>query len=297
MMMKMGSNEGISESVINLKGKYRGRTCLKKHLFIFMVFVLTILTACGENTQKYAKPDAIRDELWDKSKQLSILIINTVNTSDKFDDGIPAVTGMYQRFSRELPDVTEKEQELIDDVSNLFDTSINEFLSRVFDENSKEYTEAKEKIENWFGASELKYENYDSAILSAYFDKAEQNEIDSDPVKIFMDENNITLTAKDVQFNMPNNLDRDFVLSGTAKLDDYYNYGFDTSIEPEYFNLELKPDDGDRWSLYLERASFTKLFDDLQNRGEIHITVSAIIPTSNFKPNQGNMAFVTKATW
>ena len=98
------------------------------------------------------------------------------------------------------------------------------------------------------------YENYDSTVLSTYFDKAKQNEIDSDPVKVFMDNNNITLTAKDVQFNMSNNLDKDFALFGKAKLDDYYNYGFDTSIEPKYFNVELTPDDGDSWNLYLERA-------------------------------------------
>ncbi|MGM1044786.1 MAG: hypothetical protein ACQEXX_01430 [Bacillota bacterium] len=270
---------------------------MRKYLLIFMIFVLTILTACGENAHKHAKPDAIRDELWEKSKQLSILIINAVNTSDKYGDDIPSVSGMYKRYSKELTNVTEDEQRLINDVSNLFDTSINEFISRIFDENSKEYAETKKKIEDWFGTSNLAYENYDSAVLSAYFDQAKQNEIDSEPVKIFMDNNNITLTAKDVQFNMPNNLDRDFAISGTAKLDDYYNYGFDTSIESEYFNLELTPEDGDRWSLYLERTAFTKLFEELQDKGEVQVTVSATIPSGRFEPNQGNMAFVTKATW
>ncbi|MBX4152385.1 hypothetical protein [Paenibacillus lautus] len=270
---------------------------MKKYLFIFMIFVLAVLTACGKNTQDHAKPDAIRDELWDKSKQLSIIIINAVNTRDKHDDYVPSVSGQYKRYSKELPNITEKEQELVDDVSNLFDTSINEFISRSFDEHSKEYAETKKKIEDWFGVSDLAYENYNSTVLSAYFDQAKQNEIDSDPVKIFMDNNNITLTAKDVQFNMSNNLDKDFAISGTAKLDDYYNYGFDTSIESEYFNLELTPEDGDRWSLYLEREAFTNLFEELQDKGEVQVTVSATIPSGRFEPNQGNMAFVTKATW
>ena len=119
---------------------------MKKYLFIFMIFVLTILTACSENTQNHAKPDAIRDDLWGKSKQLSILIINSVNTSDEHGDEIASVSGMYKHYSKELPDITEKEQELIDDVSNLFDTSINEFISRTFDENSKEYAETKKRL-------------------------------------------------------------------------------------------------------------------------------------------------------
>lgn len=283
--------------MVNLMVNIGGVTCLKKYLFIFMIFVLIILSACGENTQNHAKPDAISDELWDKSKQLSIIIMNAVNTSDKIGNDIASVSGQYKRYSKELPNITEKEQELVEDVSNLFDTSINEFISRSFDEHSKEYAETKKKIEDWFGVSNLEYENYDSAVLRAYFDQAKQNKIDSDPVKIFMDNNNITLTAKDVQFNMSNNLDKEFALSGTAKLDDYYNYGFDTSIEPEYFNLELKPEDGDRWSLYLERAAFANLFDELQDKGEVQVTVSATIPSGRFEPNQGNMAFVTKATW
>ena len=56
----------------------------------------------------------------------------------------------------------------------------------------------------------------------------------------YMQENGITLTAKDVQYDMQNNLDQNFAILGTGELDTYYNYGF-ADVESEYFSVDITP--------------------------------------------------------
>lgn len=114
----------------------------------------------------------------------------------------------------------------------------------------------------------------------------------------FMKEFNVKLTAKDVQYDMPNNLDKEFAVEGTAKLSTYYNYGF-RDMEKDYFVVSLRPTGGaysDEWYLYLHRESFKALFDKLKD-SDVTIIVVAEIPKWVYKDNQGNMAFVSRVRW
>jgi hypothetical protein len=114
-------------------------------------------------------------------------------------------------------------------------------------------------------------------------------------VKAYQDEHR--LKAKDVQYDMENNLDKEFVLAGTASLDDYYNYGFDSNIESSYFCARVIPDDGsDNWYVYLHRKSFEKLFEALKS-GDVHVTTTSKIPSYRFEKGQGNMAQVQQVNW
>ena len=113
-----------------------------------------------------------------------------------------------------------------------------------------------------------------------------------DPFADYVTENHITLTRSDVQYNMTNNVDKYFTLIGDAELDDYYNYGFGSEIESEYFCLCVTPFGGsfsDRWYIYCHRDSFQQLFDKAK-KGEIYVKMVCIIPKSRFKPNQQLMA-------
>jgi len=109
----------------------------------------------------------------------------------------------------------------------------------------------------------------------------------------FMKDNSLTLTAKDLQFDMVNNLDKEFGLEGYAELDDYYNYGFDSDIEKDYFCMRVEPVGGrfsDSWYIYCHRDSFKKLFQKLKDLNVVEVYVKCKIPKSIYEDNQGNMA-------
>jgi hypothetical protein len=114
----------------------------------------------------------------------------------------------------------------------------------------------------------------------------------------FMQDNNMTLTAKDVQYDMVNNLDKEFGLDGYAELDDYYNYGFDDT-EKDYFCIDVTPIDGkynDQWYIYCHRDSFKEVFDCLKSNSQ-RVFIKCIIPKSRYEENMNNMAFAESIMW
>ncbi|MEG0836236.1 MAG: hypothetical protein RR413_12425 [Christensenellaceae bacterium] len=103
----------------------------------------------------------------------------------------------------------------------------------------------------------------------------------------------VELTAKDVQYDMGNNVNQYFTLNGYAELDDYYNYGFDSSIEQDYFCLNVTPTGGgytDQWYIYCHRNSFQKVLDKAKDQGGIYVDMICMIPSFRFEKNQQNMA-------
>lgn len=111
-------------------------------------------------------------------------------------------------------------------------------------------------------------------------------------IQKYIKENNVKLDNYDVQYDMENNLDKEFLLVGTAKLDDYYNYGFGHELEKDYFCVSVTPSDGsykNRWYIYCHRQSFAAVFDNLK-RGEIEVEMICYIPKECYKQGQNNMA-------
>ncbi|MFJ7680347.1 hypothetical protein ACIQXQ_20170 [Peribacillus sp. NPDC097198] len=105
----------------------------------------------------------------------------------------------------------------------------------------------------------------------------------------YKEKQGITLNAEDVQFDMVNNLDTKFLITGTAKLDDYYNYGF--TNEKDYFSTYVSPDDNsDGWYVFFERDSYSELYEMLKDQGSTSVYISAVIPKNVYKQGQGNMA-------
>lgn len=111
----------------------------------------------------------------------------------------------------------------------------------------------------------------------------------------FMEEYNISLTGKEVQFNLSNNLNKEFYLNGNVELCDYYNYGY--TNESKFFCGKLTPVDGgysDSWYLYFNRDSFNDAYQALLE-GNMDMKIIAKIPTNGYERGQGNMAVVTKS--
>lgn len=110
----------------------------------------------------------------------------------------------------------------------------------------------------------------------------------------FMEDYNISLTGKEVQFNLANNLNKEFYLSGNVKMCDYYNYGY--TNEKAYFCGQLTLVDGgysDSWYLYFHRDSFDNVYQALLE-GNLNMQVSAKIPSKVYERGQGNMAIVQR---
>jgi hypothetical protein len=113
-----------------------------------------------------------------------------------------------------------------------------------------------------------------------------------------MKEQGVSLTAKEVQYDMVNNLDKEFGLSGNAEMCDYYNWGYDDSIKDRYFCVEVTPSGGysERWYIYFSRENATELYQDLL-QGSVQIFLTAKIQSNLYDKNQGNMATGLYAEW
>lgn len=121
--------------------------------------------------------------------------------------------------------------------------------------------------------------------------------ITDDDIRAFMTEKSIKYTGDDIQYNMANYVDKEFVLAGKLELDDYYNYGYDDDIESTYFCCNLEQENGgDRWYLYLHRDSCQDLFSQLKN-GTVQAILACEISSYRYEKNQGNMAGVNSLTY
>jgi hypothetical protein len=121
----------------------------------------------------------------------------------------------------------------------------------------------------------------------------------SPALRELMNKNNANLNAKEVQYNMKNSVGKNFGLEGTAELCDYYNWGYDDSIESEYFCMEVTPNGGtysDHWYIYSHRDSFDKLYRDLL-AGQVDIQMIGRIDTKYFEEHQENQATLVSAQW
>lgn len=114
----------------------------------------------------------------------------------------------------------------------------------------------------------------------------------------FNSDENITLEAKDIQFDMSNHVDQSFLIVGKAELYTYFNYGF-RDIEGTHFSVNVTPQDGsimDSWIIYFDRNAFKQLFDDLKI-GERTVIIRASIPSNIYEQGQGNLALGEKIQW
>ena len=146
------------------------------------------------------------------------------------------------------------------------------------------------------GMSDIEKQEKANQIIQKYTEKSNKEKA----IEEFKEKQNVELTSKEVQHNMTNNIDKPFLLEGKATLADYYNYGFDDSIEEKYFVVTVEPTGGeysDYWYLYCHRDSFEDLFDILLDKSDVYIAVKAKIPKNAYRDGQGNMALAETIAW
>lgn len=260
---------------------------------IYLLCIMLILVSCSNGENK-GRPAEIRETVWEQGKHLSIAINNLKKLDADTVDLLPDVIGQYSGQT-DLENITKEETELLNLVKEL---ALEAFYIKILELPSEDYDSLYKKIISYYGESSLTLENYNEEVLLPLFVEAILFKEESDPLNQFMEENSITLTAKDVQYDMPNNLDKLFALSGVAELDDYYNYGFD-DFEDSYFSTFVIPDGGsysDGWYLYFHRDSFKELFNALKSN-DVSVVLSAQIPKWVYEKNQGNMAIVKSVQW
>lgn len=114
----------------------------------------------------------------------------------------------------------------------------------------------------------------------------------------YVHKNKITLDSYDVQYDMINNLDKQFKIVGIAKLDNFYSYGFGHDMEHEYFCVLVILQDGTYtgWHIYCRRDEFKNFYDELK-KGSCFVEMVSIIPKSKYKSRQGNMALLNFVSW
>lgn len=97
-------------------------------------------------------------------------------------------------------------------------------------------------------------------------------------------------TAKDVQYNKLGYIGKEFFISGTATLDDYYNWGY-RDFSPIYFCISVEPEDGaylsDRWYIYASRKDYPELFESLKSGSK---KVNFVAKTLFYDTGSDNMA-------
>jgi len=249
-------------------------------LWIMLCMLTLLLFACS------SKPDNVNQELWDRSIQYTLYADKLTKEGKQIPEG----------FASDLNEYAENktEKEIVVDVSFLAMTSLLQSISSN-DETKKGYDDAYKKLQETFG-SDLKSNKLNTDLVESYISKNKENKEKQEQESLdkFKEETGVTLTGKEVQYNLSNNLDKEFYLDGTVKLCDYYNYGF--TNESKFFCGQLTPVDGkysDSWYLYFNRESFDSAYEALLNRN-VNMRIVAKIPSKAYKRGQGNMAGVTQ---
>lgn len=263
---------------------------MKRTVLVF-VFCLIFLSSCSSPMKE--KPDDISQDIWDKSIQYAIL-------ADQYQ-GIDGDIDMVELMSvagklKYSKNQNTNEQDLTNNVRNMVVGKFEEYYGNneeMIENGVKHFEEGRKVVVGLIGEGMLNQKNLREDIANVSnnnLDEAEDKPEGYSYIKAYQEENR--LKARDVQFDMENNLDKNFVVEGTATLDDYYNYGFGNEIEDNYFCARVVSDDGsDSWYLYFERGSFKELFEALKS-GSVYVSATSEIPSYRYVKGQGNMAQV-----
>ncbi|MBY0221955.1 hypothetical protein [Sporosarcina aquimarina] len=259
-----------------------------KRVILASVLITILLVGCSN------KPKDVSQEFWDNAIQTTLYIDNSTKSNESIEtDNINSLLG------KDVADMTDAENEIYKEILQLQVTSLLVGIANLTGETEgtafEDYSEQYNKLEKRFGNANLRSGNYDEdkIVKTVAASNEEESIAIEDRRYSFMNQRDVNLTAKEVQYNMSNHIGEQFYLEGTVEICDYYNYGF--TNEKDLFCAKLTPFDGgysDSWYLYFGRDSFAALYDHLVNYGTFDLMVIAEIPNRTYKKGQGNMARV-----
>ncbi|KQL53106.1 hypothetical protein AN964_06000 [Heyndrickxia shackletonii] len=265
---------------------------MRKFWVVFLFSLL--LVGCSAS----GKPSNVSDEIWNGGKQYTIYINKIVEEKGEADDNFND-TLLSFLSSKSESEMSSKEREIVNNLRflnlNFLKVRIAQLSGGDTKESLKEYNKYYDKMEKIYGKSNLVASNLDEDFIkkSLVTQVTKKTANDEGIKEAYMSEQNLSLTANEVSYNMPNNLDKPFFIEGEVKLCNYYNYGF--TNEKDLFCGQLTPTNGnysDSWYLYFHRESFDPLYQKLINGGTSEVMVTAIIPSRAYQSGQGNMARV-----
>lgn len=264
---------------------------MKKMMALLILILATVLLSACSGKEK--KPEDVSQDFWDMVIQGIIHVDKATQEKELFE------TELFVLPKKEIESFSEKEKSIYKEFLQLCMHALEQYLE-VFNGISNEwdmslYDNQYSALESTFGKSNLKHSNYDEELLRELLADIQLKNSESHREKKdnFLHDNDVNLTGKEVQFDMVNNLDKEFFLEGKIELCDYYNYGF--TNEESFFCGKLTPLGGsymDSWYLYFHRDSFGELYDLLIDGATGNLMVVAKVPSSAYKKNQGNMAAV-----
>ena len=91
----------------------------------------------------------------------------------------------------------------------------------------------------------------------------------------FENKYNNAVDAREVKYNPYAHLGENFIIKGTAELDDYYNYEY-RDLKMVYFCICVTPNNGsylDRWYIYADREDYSELYEKLLKGSISNITI------------------------
>ena len=116
---------------------------------------------------------------------------------------------------------------------------------------------------------------------------------------ILKEKYDVEYLGKDIEYNIPNMLDKEFAVAGNAILSDHYNYGFEDA-EEKYYCIKVEPlynTSKEDWYVYLNREYFNEFYDELIIVGEKYAVFICSIPSIYYTKGQSQMAFGHNIAW
>ena len=248
---------------------------LKRIGCIALVIVLCLYTLCGcEKNMKFDSQEEMKsyvNGVWESDYKVYLITDGmVVRYSDTF------LSMFWNKFS----------QNNEYDIKNLSAEEFYiEYLSYVKPINIEyDYSYSKIKYSN-NGRDYLTFLDDGTAIEddeSVFYKSSKTNSYIADKVKEFYNEKVFQQkysdlpSAREVQYDKYGHLFDNFIITGTAELDDYYNWGYE-NYEYGYFCINIRPTGGtysDEWYVYANRKTFSDLYESLQS-GSKNVTLVA----------------------
>lgn len=280
----------------------RGNRDMKKNYIIFLLVlsITVIISGCQQHSLTDEEYEVFKGEFDSKSMKLSGKIAERTKQSitnekvekdEEFDNMIKELEGLLNSVKNKKTKEGKEFFKEYSDMVNIFKVVDKELIEeRLSEKTGEDYYNVVTEYSKRRSGEEMGLEGES---LKEYMEK----DIFQSQIEDYKKDENLQLDWEEVQYNIPNNLDKEFIVAGDAKLSTYYNYGFKN--DSFYFSVEVTPKGGnfsDSWHLYFNRESFDELFQKLRN-GQTFIVATCDIPKPLYKKGQGNMARVNKAQW
>lgn len=268
-----------------------------KRNFLIILSLIFLLSACSN-----ARPKSVSQKIWDGGIQYTIYLNKVMQKKEDVADGFDDT---FLNFIHENGAKASKDElKILDNVRLLNVHFLESKMSKMLNDPKSEKKAINEfdkcygKLEDTFGSSNLKEENLKMSFINSELENTANTQLEKDKEEQakFIESSGATLTAKEVQYDTANNLNKKFFVEGNIELCDYYNYGYTNSSK--FFCGKLTPTDGgDDWYLYFNREDFHTLYDGLINSRYTFVRTADIVPSQVYESGQGNMAMVTRVAW